>query len=133
MKDNYQDIMHLKRPKSNHEPMPLLERASQFAPFSALTGYKESLIEASRMTEEKKELSLEQINHINHQILILKEMILEKPLLRVIYFKKDPIKEGGSYETVEAPLKKLDLNLGKMSLLNQEEILLNDLYDVEIL
>ena len=53
----YDDIINLKRPESRHMPMSIANRAAQFAPFSALTGYDEAIRETSRVTSEKHELS----------------------------------------------------------------------------
>jgi hypothetical protein len=44
MNDDYEDIINLSRPQSsNHKPMPMINRAAQFAPFSALNGHEEAL------------------------------------------------------------------------------------------
>ena len=65
--NNYQDIINLTYPQlSNHKRMPIESRAAQFAPFSALTGYKEALTESSRKTIKKQELMPRIANGINH-------------------------------------------------------------------
>jgi hypothetical protein len=47
MTDNYEDIINLERPISrNHPPMPMINRAAQFAPFAALSG-SENFVEDS--------------------------------------------------------------------------------------
>ncbi|MBQ3797220.1 MAG: hypothetical protein II842_13290 [Butyrivibrio sp.] len=52
--ERYSDIIHKDRPKSkNHVPMPLENRAAQFAPFAALTGYDDAIAEAARLNELK--------------------------------------------------------------------------------
>ncbi|WP_154652984.1 hypothetical protein [Segatella albensis] len=54
MNDNYEDIIHLPHHISKHHPqMSMDNRAAQFSPFSALTGYEEAL-EQKRMAHEKK-------------------------------------------------------------------------------
>ena len=48
-KDTYEDIINLPRHVSErHLPMPLHDRATQFAPFAALTGYEAAIEEATR-------------------------------------------------------------------------------------
>lgn len=42
------------RPKSKYPKMSMLDRAAQFAPFAALTGHKEAVIEQGRITQEKE-------------------------------------------------------------------------------
>ena len=44
----YDDIINLSRPKSLRPAMPLRDRAAQFAPFAALTGYDASVQNAAR-------------------------------------------------------------------------------------
>ena len=42
-----------------HPPMPIADRAAQFAPFAALTGYKEAIEETERLAEKKIEQEYE--------------------------------------------------------------------------
>lgn len=56
------------RPKSKYPKMPMLDRAAQFAPFAALTGHKEAVIEQGRITQEKRILSNEEKLEINEKI-----------------------------------------------------------------
>ena len=52
MSDNYEDIINFHHPTSKKHPrMSMVSRAAQFAPFSALTGYKEAVKETERITE----------------------------------------------------------------------------------
>lgn len=56
MLDRYQDMLDLPRPPSpSHAPMRRRDRAAQFAPFAALTGYEAVLREANQRTEEEVE------------------------------------------------------------------------------
>ena len=52
----YDDIIDLPRPKSAHEPMPMSDRAAQFSPFAALTGYEDAIDETARLTDARVEL-----------------------------------------------------------------------------
>ena len=56
----YDDIIDLPRPKPAHEPMPMSDRAAQFSPFAALTGYDDAIDETARLTDERIELTEEQ-------------------------------------------------------------------------
>jgi len=67
MEDNYEDIIALPHHVSrNHRPMPLADRAAQFAPFAALTGYEEAVQMADdafvAKMEEKNEEPLDGAN-----------------------------------------------------------------------
>ena len=60
MNSPYEDIIHLPHHvSSSHPHMPRKDRAAQFAPFAALTGYGEMIQEQSRLTQPEKELSEE--------------------------------------------------------------------------
>ena len=45
----YDDIINMPRPQSQRRKMTLHERAAQFSPFAALTGYEEAVKEAARL------------------------------------------------------------------------------------
>ena len=47
----YADIINLPRPRSNHKPMSMHDRAAQFSPFSALTGLDDELAETARIVD----------------------------------------------------------------------------------
>lgn len=52
----YEQIIELPRPVSKkHIPMERSKRAAQFAPFSALTGYENAIMETEKKKEEKWE------------------------------------------------------------------------------
>ena len=52
----YDDIINLPNPTSKKHPrMPLYDRAAQFSPFAALTGYGEAIQESARLFEENFE------------------------------------------------------------------------------
>ena len=102
----YDDIINLKRPESRHIPMSITNRAAQFAPFSALTGYDEAIRETSRITSEKHELSDGKIEIINNKLNEIKNKGIKK--VKITYFVKDKLKSGGEYITEEVEIKKID-------------------------
>ena len=60
VQQKYEDILNLPHHVSEtHPPMSIADRAAQFAPFAALTGYKEAIEETKRMAEEKIEREYE--------------------------------------------------------------------------
>ena len=64
--NKYQDILYLARPVSKvHQPMSKSNRAAQFSPFAALTGYEDAVQETARLTTDKTTLSEDQIQIIN--------------------------------------------------------------------
>ena len=58
MNDNYDDIIHLPHHVSKrHAPMSMLNRAAQFAPFAALTGFDDAIRERRQQTDAQFEES----------------------------------------------------------------------------
>ena len=90
--------------------MSIHDRAAQFSPFAALSGYEEMVSEAGRLTKEKKELSDSEKAILDRKINLLKEIINSKntPEVTVTYFLPDTLKSGGSYETFTGKIKKID-------------------------
>lgn len=85
---NYEDIIDIKyNGIKSHKKMSISNRAFQFAPFRALTGYTESIEEESRITSNKCILTEEQNYIINKRINIIKNYINKKNLILYILLK----------------------------------------------
>ena len=127
----YDDIIDLPYKKSKrHAHMSMHDRAAQFAPFAALTGYGEAVEETARFTEAKIELAEDRIAEINEVLTKLKKT-LDKPLGKVEveldFFVQDKLKQGGKYLLYKGTVDKLDehekrLRLGTGIWINIEEI-----------
>lgn len=105
---NYDDIINLPCPTSKRHPrMPMIDRAAQFAPFAALTGYDDAITETGRLTGEKLDLSDETKERIDLKINYLIENE-ENPDVTITYFVPDKKKSGGEYVTITDKIKKLD-------------------------
>ncbi|MEE0674529.1 MAG: hypothetical protein U0L58_04130 [Ruminococcus sp.] len=107
--DNYDDIINLERPKNTtRKPMSAHDRAAQFAPFAALTGYDSAINETARLTDSKIELSEEELRELGEKIVFLAQHSHDKPLADFVYFVPDLRKEGGSYVTATGNVRKID-------------------------
>ena len=127
--NKYKDIIHLNRPISHRKKMSMHDRAAQFAPFAALTGHNEAILETARLTDKKIELDENQIEQINQQILYLKQ--LELPLVTITFFIEDHKKEGGSYITKTERIKKID-EYNQTILLNDKTMIsIYDIFSIE--
>ena len=119
MTTEYDDIIHLPHHVSSKRPqMPMSDRAAQFSPFAALTGYDDAIQETGRLTEQKIELDEEALQELNEKFNILQEHLCEQPEVRFTYFKPDAQKDGGAYLTVSGAVRKIKLY--------EREILLQD-------
>lgn len=105
----YDDIIHLPHHRSQtHPPMPLQDRAAQFAPFAALTGYGAALHETARLTEQRAELTESEKAALDRRLQLLSDRLADRPEITVTYFRPDERKEGGAYVTVTGTAKKID-------------------------
>lgn len=118
------------RPISKYPKMSMSDRAAQFAPFAALTGHKEAVIEQGRITQEKRVLSNEEKLEINEKII---EMVSLKSKCRITYFEKDKTKSGGKYIQNVLSFKRMN-ELNKTLFFKENiQIQIDDIVDIEVL
>lgn len=128
----YDDIINLAHPTSKKHPrMAISDRAAQFSPFAALTGYEDAIDETARVTADKVELEEDRKEQINEVLYEIKERIQEQPYIRVTYFEPDQQKEGGSYKTISGRVRKFDLLEGTMILTSGQQIIYHDITDLQ--
>ena len=88
--------------------MSRMNRAAQFAPFVALTGYEESIEETARLTNRRIELGEYEIEELNAKLNFIQEHIKEHPEVTITYFQPDERKEGGAHITVTGKVRRID-------------------------
>lgn len=108
-KNKYDEIMGLPHHVSGTRPqMPMSDRAAQFAPFAALTGYDSAIKETERLTDKKIELDEEALTILNMRYRLLIDALDEEPEVEITYFKPDERKAGGAYLTITGVVKKIN-------------------------
>ncbi len=108
MKHPYSDIIDLPHHRSgNHPPMTMHDRAAQFAPFSALTGYGDMVNETARHTAARTILDAAELEQLDRRITYLAAHLAEKPVVKIIYFVPDELKNGGSYQEENGVVEKI--------------------------
>lgn len=122
----YADIMNLQRPKSRHKKMSPHDRAAQFAPFAALTGYAESIQESSRNTLPEYTLSVDEQEAMTLEIQAIITSLATHPEVEVTFFMKDGKKEGGSYGYMQGRAVKYD-ETERWIKVEKEKIYLDDI------
>lgn len=129
----YDDIIHLPHHVSTkHPPMSMHNRAAQFAPFAALTGYDDAVAETARTTEEKPELDEQKQKELDAKLRYLTEQISEQPQIRIKYFIPDTRKNGGSLKEVKGKISKISLSGRHLILCSGNRISFADLLDLVI-
>ena len=110
MKGPYDDIINLPHYISQKRPqMSMLDRAAQFSPFAALTGYDAAIKETGRLTDERIELEEEALTILNMKYQMLMDALPDNPEVTITYFVPDERKEGGSYVSKTGVVKKLNI------------------------
>ena len=85
--------------------MSLYNRAAQFAPFAALTGYEEAIIETARLTAPKVDMMEDNQQLLDRKLALLSRSLREQPTVSITYFQPDKKKTGGQYLTVTGVIK----------------------------
>ena len=129
----YEDILNLPHHVSKTRPqMSMLDRAAQFSPFAALTGYDEAIKETGRLTDEKIEMDEEALNILNMKFHILIDSMDDEPEVTFTYFKPDECKVGGAYIEVTGTVKKIDGFERLIVMQNGTKIPMNDVFEIVI-
>lgn len=107
--DYYDDIINLPHYEPKHHPrMTMWNRAAQFAPFAALTGYDAAIRESARMTDEWVAVEDFENETLNRTLAELSLRLPEQPLVTVEYFQSDEHKTGGSYQIIVGNIRRID-------------------------
>ena len=107
----------------------MVERAAQFAPFAALTGYDSAIAETARLTGQKVELDESEKANLSEIL----RFLADNPCCRqisVTHFVADTRKEGGKYVTTTARVKKVDPYTQKLILTDGHSIALDDIIEL---
>ena len=105
----YDDIIHLSRPVSKkRSPMSNFDRAAQFSPFAALTGYDAVIAETGRLTDTQIELDEGGKALLDEKLQTVREHLEEHPAVKLTVFCPDSRKSGGAYETITGNVKRID-------------------------
>ena len=86
----------------------MIDRAAQFSPFAALTGYEAAIAETARLTEHRIELDESRRAELDERIRVIQEQIRSQPEVTVTYFEPDERKAGGAYVSVTGNVWKVD-------------------------
>lgn len=133
MSGKYDDIIHLSRPVSaTRARMSAIDRAAQFSPFAALTGYEDAIEETGRLTDERKEISEFRSQELDRRLQDILEVLDTCPRVTITRFLDDRSKEGGAYVTCEYRVRKVDLYLREMWTTEGEKIPIDDIWSLTI-
>ena len=131
MNNRYDEIINLPHHVSKTRPqMPMSDRAAQFAPFAALTGYDSAIKETGRLTDERIELDEEALAALDRKYQLLMDALDDEPEVTIIYFQPDERKAGGQYVSATGTVKKVDTFGRRILLQDGTRIPLDSVYDL---
>lgn len=132
-KSRYEDILYLPHHVSKTRPsMSLHDRAAQFSPFAALTGYDDVITETGRLTQSRSELTEGEKLRLDELLQEIQERMEKRPLVSFLCFQEDARKEGGAYKTVTGNVKKLDEVQKAVIFTDGTVIGIEQIYDIQI-
>ena len=134
MNDEYNDILHVPRqPSPGRRRMPVYERAAQFAPFAALTGFDEQIAEEARLTGRRPILSDGEAAVMNEALRRLTEEGALPQRVRLTCFIPDAAKEGGVLSVKEGEVRSLDCIARRLIFIDKTAVALDDIFALAIL
>ncbi len=125
----YDDIIHLPHPTSPRHPrMRMIDRAAQFSPFQALSGFGSAIRETARVTGERVELTEDEKAVLDEKLRCLCETGGEAVFT---WFLPDEKKDGGTYVDAVGRIKKIDPLEGRVILTDGTAIPIEDILEIE--
>ena len=128
----YEDIVDLPHHVSRKHPQPTMaDRAARFAPFAAITGYEEMVLEEARVTDDRIEMDESSKAALNEKLNMILEFIDEQPEVKITYFEPDKKKAGGAYVTVTGTVKRIDEYEHLVIMTDGKKINIDDIYNLQ--
>ena len=130
----YKDILYRERPVSPvRARMTDENRAAQFMPFAALTGFGAMINETSRLTTKKHQLYEDELTLLNENLNKIAENISSKPEVKLVYFIPDERKSGGKYVSFQGSVRRLDEFKKELIFTDKSVVKIEDVLLIELL
>ena len=132
MRNTYDDIINLPHHTSPSRPrMSAHDRAAQFSPFAALTGYDSAITETGRLTDKKVELDEYSKADLNEKLSKIQDQIDEEPEVSITYFQPDKKKTGGAYIAATGCVKRIDEYERTVIMQDATRIPIDDIFEID--
>ena len=127
-----EDILNLPHHVSKKHPrMSMHNRAAQFSPFAALTGYDSAIRETARQTNRRMDLGEDEQAEIGEKLRLLMDRAGERPEADFVVFVPDARKAGGEYVSLTARVKRVDELARRVILADGREISFGDILEID--
>ena len=129
----YSDIINLPHHVSTiHPHLSREQKAAQFAPFAALTGFDDDISEAARITDKRIEIDDGLKEILSNKLNIINSNIKNKPLVTITHFVEDKKKSGGKYIDTTGTVKKINLFDNFILINDNIKVNITDIIDIDI-
>lgn len=131
----YDDIINMPRFVSKrYLQMSMHDRAAQFSPFAALTGYDDAIKETARLTDKKINLDEDVLQKLDEILFVIRKKLDSGQKCRTVisYFEKDLKKDGGRYLDISGEVKRIDGYRNVIVLMDGNIIPIEDIMNIEI-
>lgn len=132
--ERYSDIIDLPHHQSVRRPhMSVYNRAAQFAPFAALTGYDQMVQDTAgmRLNEKKKFLGEDDNRLLDEKLKILQKHLEEQPEIEIIYYDDEAGVRGGAYCFINGKLKRIESHPSELVLLCNTHIKCENILNIQ--
>ena len=127
------DLLSCARPRTERRaPMPMKNRAAQFAPFAALTGYDDAVRETERLTDRRPEIGEDRAEILDRRLRWLRDHPETMSEITVTWFVPDIRKNGGACRTRTCRAKRLDTRHSILLLEDGECVPISEICDLQI-
>ena len=127
--NDYNDIIRMDRPLSNHPRMSNEMRAAQFSPFSALSGYEDAIKDAQKLTSKESVLAEDYQSELDYIL----SSTNKSTSVEITYFIKDSTKKGGYYKIIQSKIEMIDRTEEKIILEDGKSIKIPDIKKIKII
>lgn len=128
----YDDIINLPHHTSPTRPrMAMIDRAAQFSPFAALTGYDAAVKETARLTDRRIELDEYEKADLDERLQLIQEHLGEQPEIKITFFKPDERKAGGVYLSITGVIKKIDSFERYVVMMDGKKIPIDEIFQID--
>lgn len=130
--NRYGNIINRQRPVARRRsPMTNYDRAAQFSPFAALTGYDAAIRETARLTDREIEPDEDALALLGARLQYLNEHADRTPQVTLTHFVPDSRKDGGAYCLTDGRLKRIDADRQELILCDGRKIPLSHILAVD--
>lgn len=130
--NKYDEILSLPHHVSKTRPqMPMSDRAAQFAPFAALTGYDSTIKGSGHLTDKRIELDEEALTALDMKYQLLMDAFDDASEVTITYFQPDERKAGGKYITAVGAVKKIDDFERRITMRDGTKIPMDDVLSID--